>query len=325
MSPTSGAVCRRATAPESDERLSSCGERWLNRIPSGTATVADIDSPLGGTVMLTCAARGGSRNRASSDSSASTVDSPRESFGASASVPCATDVGDGSDPESTEDLDGEGNRMEDTEFDDVPDGTQAVPLTPECRVSTLEFPRGERLSMSLVCILTHLVSLGCRPHAATCFHAVRRSPVSIQEYLHRIVTWFPCRDECLVLGLVYIDRIVKWHPGFVVSGLNIHRLLVTSIMLAVKFSEDVFFSNAHYAKVAGLSVSELNKLEQRFVQLLHWRLHVLPEEFHHYFCMLAAAAKGNALKGASVAPDAGSLSSSCSRSRGDVVRDTVPE
>lgn len=60
---------------------------------------------------------------------------------------------------------------------------------------------------------------------------------------------------------MYIDRIVKLHPDFTICSLNIHRLgckgasspfrlrlLVTSVMLAVKFFDDVYCSNAYYAK-----------------------------------------------------------------------------
>ncbi|CAE8625639.1 unnamed protein product, partial [Polarella glacialis] len=51
---------------------------------------------------------------------------------------------------------------------------------------------------------------------------------------------------------------------------------------AAKFQDDVFFTNAHYAKIGGLRVDELNALERRFCQLLDWRLFVKPGEFELY-------------------------------------------
>lgn len=54
-----------------------------------------------------------------------------------------------------------------------------------------------------------------------------------------------CSGECFVLALVYIDRIIQSNPTFVVNSLNIHRLLITSIMLAAKFFDDQYFNNGN--------------------------------------------------------------------------------
>jgi hypothetical protein len=37
--------------------------------------------------------------------------------------------------------------------------------------------------------------------------------------------------------------------GFRINSFNIHRLLITSLMIAAKFTSDLFYSNARYAKV----------------------------------------------------------------------------
>lgn len=42
-----------------------------------------------------------------------------------------------------------------------------------------------------------------------------------------IAKYAACSGECFVLALVYIDRIIKTNPTFVVNSLNIHRLLIT--------------------------------------------------------------------------------------------------
>ncbi|KAG9321254.1 hypothetical protein KVV02_001450, partial [Mortierella alpina] len=53
--------------------------------------------------------------------------------------------------------------------------------------------------------------------------------------------------------------------GFRVNSFNIHRLLITCLMVAAKFTSDLFYSNARYAKVGGLSLPELNQLELEFL------------------------------------------------------------
>eukprot|EP00428_Durinskia_dybowskii_P017544 CAMPEP_0170226738 /NCGR_PEP_ID=MMETSP0116_2-20130129/13081_1 /TAXON_ID=400756 /ORGANISM="Durinskia baltica, Strain CSIRO CS-38" /LENGTH=254 /DNA_ID=CAMNT_0010477465 /DNA_START=32 /DNA_END=796 /DNA_ORIENTATION=+ len=139
------------------------------------------------------------------------------------------------------------------------------------------------LVAALANVLTHLVSLGQRPQRATVFHAARPPQISILDYVTRIATYFRCSDGCLILGLIYIDRLVKGNPGFVVSGLNVHRLVSVGMTLAAKYQDDVFYSNAYYAKVAGLQTKEFNRLEEKFLQMLEWRVFVLPSEYEEYF------------------------------------------
>mmetsp|Transcript_18472 Transcript_18472/g.41788 ORF Transcript_18472/g.41788 Transcript_18472/m.41788 type:complete len:284 (+) Transcript_18472:1-852(+) len=135
---------------------------------------------------------------------------------------------------------------------------------------------------ALANVLTHLASLAGRPQRVTRFHAIRAPQLSVHDYLTRVATYFHCSNECFVLALVYIDRILQLHPEFTICSLNIHRLLVTSVMLAAKFFDDVYYSNAYYAKVGGVRVQELNVLEALFLHLLGWRVHVLPQEYEQY-------------------------------------------
>lgn len=177
-------------------------------------------------------------------------------------------------------------------------GEQQAPVcpAPHCCVTDLgvriEEPDRQVLVTALAHVLTHLASLGHRQQRFTCFHAVRVPRLSVHEYLSRVATYFHCSDQCLVLSLVYIDRIVKLRPEFVVSTLSIHRLLMTSVMVAAKFWDDVFYSNAHYAKVGGVTASECSALEAQFLKLINWRLHVLPQEYATYLNQVLVAAWG---------------------------------
>jgi len=121
-----------------------------------------------------------------------------------------------------------------------------------------------------------------KPNQDTVFHVQEISTISIQAYLARIVRYFQCDIECLVVGLVYIHRLLIFQPQFPICHRSIHRLVLTSVVLAVKSSEDDFYSNAHYADVGGLTTKELNMLELEFLRLVDWRLHV-PLHIHHTF------------------------------------------
>lgn len=144
-------------------------------------------------------------------------------------------------------------------------------------------PAGESFVPSLATVLTHLVSLSPADRGqVTRFHAIKAPDISIKDYLERIQKYFGCSNECFVLSLVYIDRIVKLHDEFTVSILNIHRLLITSVMLAAKFFDDVYYSNAFYVRVGGVRTKELNLLEWQFLALVDYHLFVAPREYDQY-------------------------------------------
>lgn len=71
------------------------------------------------------------------------------------------------------------------------------------------------------------------------FHGVRAPNISIRKYLERIYKYTNCSPSCFVVGYVYIDRLIHRHPHSLVISLNVHRLLVTSVMVASKMLDDV--------------------------------------------------------------------------------------
>jgi len=116
--------------------------------------------------------------------------------------------------------------------------------------------------------------------------------MSIQQYLARILKYYESSHECLVISLIHIDRIVTRHPEFPINSLSIHRILATSIMCAAKFFDDIYYSNAYYAKVAGINVREMNNLEAQYLWMLDWRLHVMPEEYNEFLDAVLGAYSG---------------------------------
>uniref|UniRef100_A0A2P2JBR5 Cyclin family protein n=1 Tax=Rhizophora mucronata TaxID=61149 RepID=A0A2P2JBR5_RHIMU len=72
------------------------------------------------------------------------------------------------------------------------------------------------------------------------FHGVRAPSISIQKYLERLYKYTSCSPSCFVVGYVYIDRLLHKYPDSLVVSLNVHRLLVTSVMVASKMLDDVW-------------------------------------------------------------------------------------
>ena len=61
-----------------------------------------------------------------------------------------------------------------------------------------------------------------------------------------------------------------------------YRILFSSILISIKYNEDDFYSNTHYAKIAGISLSELNDLEQLFLKINEFKLFVNDDCFKKY-------------------------------------------
>lgn len=148
-------------------------------------------------------------------------------------------------------------------------------------------------------VLERLVSANSRiaetdPVQVTKFHALKAPSIGIAQYLERIHKYASCSTECFVLALIYIDRLIQ-RNNFLLTELNVHRVVITAVLLAAKFFDDAYYNNAYYAKVGGVLVSEMNSLEVEFLFRINFSLHASPELFHKYRAELIAHALGAGL------------------------------
>lgn len=116
----------------------------------------------------------------------------------------------------------------------------------------------------------------------TVFHGLQAPNLSIRSYIDRIFKYSNCSPSCFTLAYVYIDRFIHQQPEVPITSLNVHRLLITSVMVAAKFVDDAFFNNAYYAKVGGVSTLEMNRLELEFLFNLDFKLQVTVSTFESY-------------------------------------------
>ena len=66
----------------------------------------------------------------------------------------------------------------------------------------------------------------------------------------------------------------------------IYRIIISSLVLAVKFNEDNFFDNHFYAKVGGLTTKELNDIEYHFLTLINFSLLIDDSVYLRYYSTL---------------------------------------
>lgn len=154
------------------------------------------------------------------------------------------------------------------------------------------------LVRTLACVLQKLVDVNRKldspgAQVITKFHASQSPGISISDYLERINKYASCSTECLVLALIYVDRLIQ-QSNFALTSLNVHRVIITSVMLAAKFFDDQYFNNKYYAKVGGVPCKEINSLEVEFLFLVNFSLHVTEEVYYRYFSELMNHAANSA-------------------------------
>ncbi|KAF8412922.1 hypothetical protein HHK36_000894 [Tetracentron sinense] len=120
------------------------------------------------------------------------------------------------------------------------------------------------------------------PQKISVFHGLTRPTISIQTYLERIFKYANCSPSCYVVAYVYLDRFAQRQPSLPINSFNVHRLLITSVLVSAKFMDDMYYNNAYYAKVGGISTTEMNFLEVDFLFGLSFNLNVTPPTFHTY-------------------------------------------
>ncbi|CAA3005370.1 cyclin-U4-1-like [Olea europaea subsp. europaea] len=124
------------------------------------------------------------------------------------------------------------------------------------------------------------------PKKISIFHGLTRPAISVYGYLQRIFKYAYCSPSCYITAYIYLDRFAKKQPLLPINSFNVHRLLITSVLVSAKFMDDIFYNNAYYAKVGGISTAEMNLLEVDFLFGLGFQLNVTPQTFHTYCCYI---------------------------------------
>lgn len=134
-------------------------------------------------------------------------------------------------------------------------------------------------------VLTQLIDLNrnatSKHQVITKFQSSYPPAISIVAYLERINKYAKCSPNCFIIALIYIDRLIETR-NVILSTLNVHRILITSVLLATKVFDDEFYKNAYYAKLGGVSTQEMNSLELEFISLMNFDFYVTQDTFEKY-------------------------------------------
>lgn len=176
-------------------------------------------------------------------------------------------------------------------------------MKPEAPVGYNDF---DTISDALALLLQGLIaSQSHKPFSPTVFDGPCSRPpsISLKDFACRIERYSGCTPATIVSALVYLDRLLVTHPFLRLTETNAHRIIWTCIVVAIKHFEDNFFTNAHYSKVGGVTLPEMNKLELTLLLSLSFELFITPTQFKQYsdalnssreYCRMYAAQQKNA-------------------------------
>jgi len=111
----------------------------------------------------------------------------------------------------------------------------------------------------------------------TAFHG-RPLPMSVEQFLIRFRTHAKFDDGVFLVAAVYLSRIIEGMAGLPVSSCTVHRLLLAALTIGAKFVHDSPLPNKAMAMIAGIPLSQLNKLEIKFLCGIQYNLAVSPAD-----------------------------------------------
>lgn len=100
------------------------------------------------------------------------------------------------------------------------------------------------ISDMLTQLTTHNDSIPLHPSDLTRFHSRATPSISIDAYLRRIAKYTSLDKPCMLLILVYIDRICEYMPRFTICSLTVHRFVFAAVVCASKGLCDSFSTNS---------------------------------------------------------------------------------
>ena len=106
--------------------------------------------------------------------------------------------------------------------------------------------------------------------------------ITIKDYILRLAKHSKVNESTIIIVLIYIDRICNINH-LNLTYYNIHKLILASFILAIKYNEENYYSMSYYSKIGGISLSELNNLEFECLILIRYNLFIQPKLFDKYY------------------------------------------
>ena len=109
--------------------------------------------------------------------------------------------------------------------------------------------------------------------------------LSIEDFLIRVVTYSKIELSTLLSLYIYAMRLITRNE-IVLRYTNVYKIILGACVLSVKFNEDSKFPFSYYAKIGGMTVSELSEIEFSIYTRLNFELFINEEEINESLIFL---------------------------------------
>ena len=106
------------------------------------------------------------------------------------------------------------------------------------------------------------------------FYSKKAPPINVEEYLLRLHRYCPMSTAVYLATSLYIHRLAVIEKIMPITFRNVHRLVLAGLRVAMKALEDQSYPHQRFAKVGGVSGSELGRLEVSFCFITNFELKV---------------------------------------------------
>ena len=106
--------------------------------------------------------------------------------------------------------------------------------------------------------------------------------IKIKDYLKHLYEYGKMNTSTFILMVIYIDRLCNRNKIKLTYRI-IHKLILSSLIVAVKYNEDLIYSSKFYAQCGGVSKTELTFLELCFITNIDFNLFVNEDLFKKYY------------------------------------------
>ena len=113
------------------------------------------------------------------------------------------------------------------------------------------------------------------------FYINRQHSISIEDFVNLIFKSTKMSISTLIISIMYIDKFCELNK-YILSLKNVHRILIASCLLSIKFNEDSI-STSYYSKIVGTTDYDLNNLELYFYIKLQFSLFENEDDYQKYF------------------------------------------
>jgi hypothetical protein len=114
------------------------------------------------------------------------------------------------------------------------------------------------------------------------FYTLHLPLISLENYIKRIFYFTKIDISTLIISIIYIDTFCDINR-YILCLNNIHRIIIASLILSIKFNEDFSFGNDYYTKICNFSVDLLNRLEYEFYVMMNFKLMVNEDIYRKYY------------------------------------------